>query len=79
MTDNNPAIKRIKDSVDDGIAIVLPPQEARALASAFEQQQEEILLLKELLEQIKRHWQDGIGENDNPWRRRMAELVGDDD
>jgi len=32
----------------------------------------------ERLDEIKRHWQDGIGDvHENPWRRRMAELVGD--
>lgn len=29
------------------------------------------------LDAIKRCWQDGVGQLDNPWRLKMAELVGD--
>lgn len=33
--------------------------------------------LEKRLADIKRCWVDGIGQIDNPWRRKMAELVGD--
>jgi len=38
---------------------------------------DEIERLNKRLQAIKREWQAGIGEIDTPWRRRMAELIGD--
>ena len=37
----------------------------------------EIERLWSQLDAIKRHWQFGVQEMDSPWRRKMAELVGD--
>lgn len=42
-------------------------------------QDERIAELEHRLNKIRRHWQRGIGELNTPWRRQMAELVGDVD
>jgi hypothetical protein len=37
----------------------------------------EVERLRARLAAIKTSWQDGVGQLDNPWRVRMAELIGD--
>ena len=42
-----------------------------------EEQREESERLRLILDAVKRHWQFGVQDIDNPWKRKMAMLLGD--
>lgn len=62
-----------------GILVLAAQQGWLASAARFAELREAHKLLLEQLADIKQCWQEGVGELNNPWRREMAGLIGDNE